>query len=120
MTPRAPRVDYVVQVDVGGYNHFFTGFSGEVRNVSKGGLFIATEGEPPAVGTRFKVSFVLPPSVPIEGQVEVRWRRPKPQGDLPPGVGVMFLDLTPEAEEAINKFIQENSGTIGFFPDPGE
>lgn len=117
---REARIDYVVSVDVEGEDRFFTGFSGEVRNISRGGLFIATPTPPPP-GTRLVVSFSIPGMKDfVTANVEVRWVRPKPSGELAAGVGVRFLDLPPEAEAAVNRFIQKHSGTEILHPDPDD
>jgi len=117
---REERIDYVVSIDVEGEDRFFTGFAGQVRNISRGGLFIATQSHPP-IGTKLMVSFTVPGMArSVTANVEVRWVRAKAHGEMAAGVGVRFLDLPPEAEAAVNRFIRKHSGTEILHPDPDD
>lgn len=100
------RVSYEVNVDFESEDRFFTGL---VRNISDGGLFVAV-GAPPPVGTRLTIKFSVPgmeTAVTIE--TEVRWIRP-PSGraDLPGGMGLQFLNLPGTVETKINEFIKKH------------
>ena len=109
---RAPRVDYKVKVALHTPDNFYVGFTG---NISEGGLFIVTE-VPQPIGSRIKVSFKLPDmkqEVQVEG--EVRWIREAGASELPPGMGIKFLNLPEGAKRAIEKFIRKR--TPEFFPD---
>lgn len=103
---KSPRVDYEVQVDVTSEDNFFTGF---IKNISSGGLFIATH-IPQPVGTELTVRFTVPTwPKPITARAIVRWvRQYGPHApDSIPGMGVQFVDVIPnEALKAINDFIK--------------
>jgi uncharacterized protein (TIGR02266 family) len=94
-----------VQVSHVSEHNFFTGF---MEDISEGGLFIATYNVFD-VGHRFELEFALPGQpVPWVVLCEVRWVRVFEAGSkLIPGMGVRFLDLTPEAREVINRFMQK-------------
>ena len=103
---RAKRVDYEVSVDLATDDAFFTGF---VRNISNGGLFIASES-PMELGKRVTVRFTIP-TLPdfVEALGEVRWvRKPRPGTDAVGGMGVAFIDLDPKVEAALDLFIKQN------------
>ncbi|MBL6975242.1 MAG: TIGR02266 family protein [Deltaproteobacteria bacterium] len=103
----SPRVMYEIEVGVRSDDNFFTGF---IRNISEGGLFVATH-DPLDVGSEVTIKFTVPT---MEGEVTahsiVRWVRPYDERmpDAIPGMGVQFVTLLPDtATEAINRFIQE-------------
>ncbi len=104
---KAPRVDYEVEVDVASEDNFFTGF---IRNISSGGLFIHTH-DPLPIGRELNVSFTVPTiSGSITARAVVRWVRPygSHAPESVPGMGVQFLDILPgEAIRAINEFIEK-------------
>ncbi|MBM4397793.1 MAG: TIGR02266 family protein [Deltaproteobacteria bacterium] len=106
------RADYDVQVDFESDDTFYVGFT---RNISDGGLFIATERTLP-VGLPVVVRFEVPTlPAPLTVLAEVRWVRTPAQANAesPAGMGVFFLDLPPEAAVAINRFIADR-GAIFF------
>ncbi|MCU0664388.1 MAG: TIGR02266 family protein, partial [Myxococcota bacterium] len=97
-----------LEVDIGLHTmtNFFTGF---VHDISAGGLFVATFDIWP-VGTPLNINFSLPPKGPVLSvDGVVRWIRDYNERtpDIDPGMGVMFENLTPEAAEAINRYIAE-------------
>lgn len=101
------RVDYEASIDVESDDRFFTGF---VRNISNGGLFIAG-GSGPEVGARVVVRFVLPTlAEPVVAEAVVRWVRAfRPDApDVMPGMGVEFAGLPAETVKAIDAFIQQH------------
>lgn len=73
-----------------------------ITNVSSLGLFVYTE-RPLPVGTRIKLSFAPVECRPFELLGEVAWLNPsRPDGDNPnPGMGVRFLDLSPDDRERL-------------------
>jgi uncharacterized protein (TIGR02266 family) len=75
-------------------------------NMSEGGLFVATHNCVP-VGTRLVLNMVLPfEDEPIVTLVEVRWTRAySGQDDVPPGLGLQFVDADPPALAKIRKFV---------------
>jgi uncharacterized protein (TIGR02266 family) len=101
------RVDYEASIDVESDDSFFTGF---VRNISNGGLFVAI-GHAPQVGSKVVVRFQIPTfPEPLVAEAVVRWVRPfrAESPDVMPGMGVEFLALPPEAVKAIDAFIQKH------------
>jgi len=102
---KTPRVDYEVEVDVASQDNFFTGF---IRNISTGGLFVHTH-DPLPIGRELIVRFTIPTlSEPVTARAVVRWVRPYRSDlkDAIPGMGVQFVDVLPSrAIQAINEFI---------------
>jgi uncharacterized protein (TIGR02266 family) len=80
------------------------------RDLSEVGAFIATELERP-VGTLIELYLHLPGGEPpLRCVGEVRWRRATGAGpDAPPGLGLRFVLLEPEARRAIQAFLAERS-----------
>ncbi|HKZ53555.1 MAG TPA: PilZ domain-containing protein [Candidatus Acidoferrales bacterium] len=72
---------------------------GYTRDVSTGGVFIETEN-PPVKGTEVNLRFRLTPDSPIVGaRAVVAYSLP---GE---GMGLRFVDLTPELQQAIEAFV---------------
>ncbi len=96
------RIDCTVSLE--SKDNFYAGFA---RNLSSGGLFIATFDLQP-VGTELDVRFSLPSGQQIEARAGVRWVRELPDDadvSIWPGMGVEFQGLTEEAQAAINRFM---------------
>ena len=78
-----------------------------LRNISEGGVYFASDRDL-RMGDRFNLSIVVeePPST-IELPVEVVWvnRNPSPQSGLDPGVGVAWLELSPEQKKSIKAMV---------------
>lgn len=102
---RYPRLALCVQVSHLSEHNFFTSFS---EDVSEGGLFIATHSVLP-VGDRFELELALPGQpAPWIVPCEVRWLRVyETASKLVPGMGVHFLELTPEMREQIRRFMDK-------------
>ena len=102
----AERFDLEVKVDLESDHNFYTGLT---QNISAGGLFIATH-QLRRIGDHIKVKFSLPGSAaPISIDTEVRWIRENSllhRFDGSTGMGVRFIDLAPEASQAILAFLQ--------------
>lgn len=100
------RFDLEVKVDLESDHNFYTGLT---QNISAGGLFIATHVLR-KIGDRITLNFVLPGSdKPVAVETEVRWIRENTalqKVDGSTGMGVRFINLSPEASAAINKFLQ--------------
>lgn len=91
-----------LDVTVGSDHNFYAGFA---ENLSAGGVFIATHKLKP-VGSKIECSINLPDSVQMRALGEVRWIRVfNDTSDTPPGMGVKFIDVSPEAVAAINAFL---------------
>jgi uncharacterized protein (TIGR02266 family) len=104
-THRRQHARYKVELDVslGSDHNFYVGF---VENMSAGGVFIATHMLR-AVGEIFEVSIHVPNSeTMISGTGEVRWVREfSERSNVPPGMGVRFINLEPGSVESIEQFL---------------
>jgi uncharacterized protein (TIGR02266 family) len=99
------RYDLEIKVDLESEHNFYTGLT---QNISAGGLFIATH-HLRRIGDRITLKFQLPGSdQAIEIETEVRWIRENSaltRADGATGMGVRFINLSPEATAAIQKFL---------------
>lgn len=90
-------------------------FFGYARNISRGGLFIATVS-PREPGEQFDLQVTLPPAaqLTLRCRCEVIWRRPFVQGGrYEPGMGLRFLDLAPECADALERWLSGLTGAAG-------
>ena len=82
--------------------------TGVTRNISAGGLFVATD-ELPRVGARINLRFSLPGTGrELAVQTEVRWVREKkspPDENAPAGMGLQFLNPSAEDVAALDQFL---------------
>ena len=101
----ALRAELETQVGLEGENRFFTGKTGDV---SKGGLFIATD-EPLPVGMELMLNFVLPGGARVRAEAVVAWvRAPRYRPhELPSGMGLRFDAIEADQLEAIRHFLEE-------------
>jgi molecular chaperone DnaK len=102
----AERHDLEVKVDLESEHNFYTGLT---QNISSGGLFIATH-HLRKIGDRITLKFTLPNSEKVLAvETEVRWIRENTalmRAEGGTGMGVRFINLTPETSAAINSFVQ--------------
>ena len=108
------RHDAVLEVTAEAGHQFFTGFT---ENISTGGLFIATYRLLP-LGSRFRLKFKVPGLDHVfEATCEVRWVREYNElvPDMQPGMGVRFLDLSPEEERLLDEALKKM--TTMFYDD---
>ncbi len=98
----SPRISIEAELGFHSETNFFTGFT---KDLSDGGLFIATYKTLP-IGRTLSVTFGLPEGREITAVGRVVWVR-EAEGDLPKGMGVRFLDLSDEDHAAILRFIEE-------------
>jgi len=101
---RTARYTVSVEVTLNSEHNFFTGLT---QDLSGGGLFVATPTLCP-IGARVQLRMTLPTSpVPIEAMTEVRWVRHHdvPGGGGKAGVGLMFLQMSPQAKQAVKAFL---------------
>ena len=100
------RFDLEVKVDLESDHNFYTGLT---QNISAGGVFIATHVIR-RIGDRITLKFTLPGSEKtIDVETEVRWIRENSalhRIEGAQGMGVRFINLTPEASAAINGFLE--------------
>jgi len=83
-------------------------FFGYARNISSGGLFIATV-KPRAPGDQFDLQVSLPASAGfnLHCRCEVVWRRLFEQERMrDPGMGLRFLDLPAESAAALDSWLR--------------
>ena len=93
----------------------FRGFIIEIsHNVSLGGMFIATASPKPP-GTIFDFELSLTDDFKlVQGIGEVVWVREADAGPgHPPGMGVRFLDLSPESRRLVQRIVEEHVGRGG-------
>ncbi len=111
---KSPRVPLDVEVGVDTHTNFYIGFG---ENVSEGGLFVATFSLLP-IGTLVALTFTLPDESALHVNAVVRWLRDPhdlEMRDMPPGMGLEFVDLGESELERIHAYIAARDPM--FFPD---
>ena len=106
---RAPLIVEKIPCD-DGHKTFF----GYAKNVSRGGLFIATVN-PRELGEKFLIEWTLPtkPSYTIRCQCEVVWKQHfQRKGANEPGMGLRFLDLSVADDGKVDKWVAEQATTF--------
>jgi type IV pilus assembly protein PilZ len=85
-----------------------------ITNISAMGIFIYSE-KPLAAGAPLALKFAPPGEEPFELEGEVAWVNPyHPDGEnINPGMGVRFVNLTPEIRERLVDLVR----TIAYLPD---
>jgi uncharacterized protein (TIGR02266 family) len=87
-------------------------FFGYARNISCGGLFVATVN-PREPGEQFDLQVTLPPAaqLTLRCRCEVVWKRHfERKGKHEPGMGLRFLDLPQECAEALERWLHKPAG----------
>ena len=81
-----------------------------VTNISRSGVFIRSE-DPLTVGTRVALRFsvIMDEIETIEGIGEVK-RTVPPGGPEPPGMGVVFVELTRHSKDLIERLLTASPG----------
>jgi uncharacterized protein (TIGR02266 family) len=92
-----------VEVSLASESHFFVGLT---RNLSHGGLFVATWRRLP-IGTPLDLVLTLPDGI-VKAGGRVRWVRDSTQV-TPPGIGVMFEGLDDGDRKRIERFCAERA-----------
>lgn len=107
------RAAVELDVSLGSDHNFYGGFA---ENLSAGGVFVATHLTRP-VGEVIELSIHIPAhNLEIKGTGEVRWIREfNDQSDVPPGMGIKFLELEDGSQEAIDEFLTKREPL--FFDD---
>jgi len=106
---RPERRKLAVKVDLDGAPTPATGLT---QDISEGGLFVVTNHARP-VGDRMRLQFQLPgQNQPLSVETEVRWIRGNPSAqagaDAVGGMGLRFVNLSPEAAATIQGFLKKN------------
>lgn len=98
---RQHRLPMQIQVQYSTVGEFVTDWT---SNVSIGGMYIQTEN-PLAVGTRFRLQFVLPGfAAPLNCTAQVRWIVPSQDGSKRiPGMGVCFEGISEAMWKRVRK-----------------
>jgi uncharacterized protein (TIGR02266 family) len=92
-----------LEVSMSSEHNFYAGLA---ENISAGGIFVATHVVKP-VGERLQLSLTLPGDLSLQCTGEVRWTRPYSHTSTSsPGLGIRFLDLSPEAVALIERFVR--------------
>jgi uncharacterized protein (TIGR02266 family) len=106
---RRDRVRCEVQIDID-VSSGQGSYTGVTRDLSEAGVFIATELVRP-VGALVELVLHLPNrAVPLRCVGEVRWvRSAAPAKNLPPGLGLRFVSLEPDARRALQSFLAERA-----------
>jgi len=100
-----PRFGVDLDVTMSSEHNFYAGFA---ENISSGGLFIATHVLKPT-GERLEISLTLADRPqPIRCLGEVRWvREYSERSNVPPGLGIRFLDLSTADATTIEQFLKD-------------
>ena len=88
---------------------------GYAKNVSRGGLFIATV-KPREPGEVFMIEMTLPtnPRHRLRCQCEVVWKRHfQRKENLQPGMGLRFIDLSVADGDKIDEWVTALKGDLG-------
>lgn len=93
------RFDTSIAVDYASGETFLFAY---LQNISEMGIFIRTD-HPARVGTRLRLRFQVEHGEPLTLDGEVAWINPlRASGDnLNPGMGVRFIELTPDKREEV-------------------
>jgi uncharacterized protein (TIGR02266 family) len=80
-------------------------------DANREGIFLPTK-KPLAPGTRLNFELLLQDGTPaLAGSGQVRWRRPpETAGDLAPGMGVRFVELSPESRSLVDRAVSSYGG----------
>ena len=109
------RVTVDIEVDYKSADNFLFAY---ITDISAMGIFIRTNApEPP--GTRLNLRFTPPggPQLNLEGRVMwVNPYRPGSYDNINPGMGVQFVDLTPQQREQIVNLVR----TFAYLSDDEE
>ncbi len=93
-----------LDVSLGSEHNFYSGFA---ENLSAGGVFVATHQLRP-VGEKVEICIHLPDGTEVRAVGEVRWVRTfNVESDMPPGMGLRFLSLDPNANAGIERFLKQ-------------
>jgi uncharacterized protein (TIGR02266 family) len=109
----APRFSVDLDVSLGSDHNFYSGFA---ENISSGGVFVATHMLKP-VGEILELGIYFADneqSIRVMG--EVRWVRVyNESSDVPPGMGIRFIELERGAQDIIETFLKKRDPL--FFDD---
>jgi uncharacterized protein (TIGR02266 family) len=109
------RVRVFVSVDIESEHNFWTGLT---LDLSEGGVFVATHHHVPR-GSVVLLNLTLPPDEePIITPAYVRWTRAYcPFDEVPPGLGLQFVDLDLASKARIRRFVYNMRAPMLFEDD---
>ena len=96
------RIQVQVEVSMESATQLYTGLTGDL---SEGGVFVPTWEAVP-VGSEVDLEITLPNGA-IRTRSVVRWRREMSSDDVPPGVGIGFLEMDDDAQALLSEFCAE-------------
>ncbi len=98
------RREYFVGVHIATEREAAFGLSG---NISSGGIFVVAE-DPPSLGSRVELEFLLDDATSLRVEGEVRWVRRQwdQQERRPPGFGVEFDDLDAAQRDQLAELLE--------------
>lgn len=103
------RIKSHIHIHYGPYQNIV--IKGHGLDISTGGLYLKTE-LPLTINEHISLIFHVPYRTdPVTCNAKVAWTNPaigKRKPELPPGVGVEFIDLTQEELSSISYFIKKN------------
>lgn len=82
--------------------------TGQARNMSKGGMFVVSEGAAPAVGTTLQIKFQDPLEGQVEIQMEVVWR----DGDTATTKGLGLRAMDSKGMEAFERVVSRYEAEV--------
>jgi hypothetical protein len=97
----------VVNADLGTNSptNFYKGLSGN-DVIDHGGIFVATYVMP-RIGAVVRLKVSMPGGYEFEANGIVRWaREPSEGGDVLPGFGAQFTQITPEARQLVYRYVR--------------
>lgn len=94
---KADRFEVTMAVELR-YHGITEAISAAVANLSRGGMFIVLERNPPPLGANVDFSLVSPTGEKVAGKAAIRWIRKEPRAGLPPGVGLEFLEVSDDEQ----------------------
>jgi uncharacterized protein (TIGR02266 family) len=97
----------IVNADLGTASptNFYKGLSGN-DVIDHGGVFVATYMIP-KIGSVVRLKVSLPGGYEFEANGVVRWAREQSDaGDVQPGFGAQFTQITPEARQLVYRYVR--------------
>ncbi|MET0340836.1 MAG: PilZ domain-containing protein [Polyangiales bacterium] len=106
---RHPRVPIQQNVWVEGQD---VRISAQTRNISKGGMFVVSEGDAPAVGTTVQITFEDPHEGKVNLKMEVVWRDERTAAS---SLGLRAVESTDKAafDRVVSRIEQSVSERVG-------
>lgn len=80
---------------------FSEAISAGVANLSRGGMFVVIDRNPPPLGSNVEFALFTPTGTKVAGKGAIRWIRKEPRAGLPPGVGLEFLEVTDDEQLSV-------------------